>query len=173
MEVAHDQRSSTRIAAYRHPGSDSEPCCSAKARTRSERTHPQKSGQCSREGPLRKWRPCRPAGRSEGEERANHSRVLGPLVASVVVTTARIAPVQERALSSTMQKPEADPPKQSPSLPYCSKRSLDFLGPRTHGALQQAPFLRNRFRKAELTLRHQSSGESPAVPPHSIETDRG
>jgi len=39
------------------------------------------------------------------------------LVAAIVVTTARIAPAQERAPGSTMQKPEADAPKQSPSLP--------------------------------------------------------
>ena len=39
------------------------------------------------------------------------------LVVGVVVTTPRIAPAQERAPGSTMQKPEADAPKQSPSLP--------------------------------------------------------
>jgi hypothetical protein len=39
---------------------------------------------------------------------------------------------------------------------------------------QQVPFLRNRFRKAEFTRPwHQSSGVSPAAPPHSIGTDRG
>ena len=39
------------------------------------------------------------------------------LVIGIVVTTARIAPAQERAPGSTMQKPEADAHKQSPSLP--------------------------------------------------------
>src|SRR3982074_23203 len=39
---------------------------------------------------------------------------------------------------------------------------------------QQAPFLPNRFRKAEFTRpRYQSSGVSPAAPPHPIGTNRG
>jgi hypothetical protein len=49
-EIAHDPRSPTRLTAYRHPGSDSEPCCSAKARNRSQRTRSQSAGQCSGEG---------------------------------------------------------------------------------------------------------------------------
>jgi hypothetical protein len=41
------------------------------------------------------------------------------LVVGVVVATARIAPAQERAPAPapTLQKPEADAPKQTPSLP--------------------------------------------------------
>jgi hypothetical protein len=39
------------------------------------------------------------------------------LIVGVVVATVRIAPAQERAPASTLQKPEADAPKQSPSLP--------------------------------------------------------
>jgi hypothetical protein len=39
------------------------------------------------------------------------------LVVGVVVATMRIAPGQERAPGSTLQKPEADAPKPSPSLP--------------------------------------------------------
>jgi hypothetical protein len=49
-EIAHDPRSPTRLTAYRHPGSDSESRCSAKARTHSERTRSQKAGQGSGEG---------------------------------------------------------------------------------------------------------------------------
>ena len=51
MEVAHDPCAPTRITAYRHPGSDSESCCSAKATTRSEGTGSEKSGQRAGEGP--------------------------------------------------------------------------------------------------------------------------
>src|SRR5215212_3457137 len=51
MGIAHDPCSPTRITAYRHPGSDSESCCSAKARARSERTRSQQSGQRAGEGP--------------------------------------------------------------------------------------------------------------------------
>src|SRR5215216_5199762 len=51
MEVAHDPCSPTQFTAYRHPGSDSESCCSAKARACSETTRSQKSGQRAGEGP--------------------------------------------------------------------------------------------------------------------------
>src|ERR1700682_347645 len=41
-------------------------------------------------------------------------------------------------------------------------------------ATSRPAFLRNRFRKAEFTRpRYQSSGVSPAAPPHSIGTNRG
>jgi hypothetical protein len=39
------------------------------------------------------------------------------LVVGVVVATVRVAPGQERAPASTLQKPEVDAPKQTPSLP--------------------------------------------------------
>jgi hypothetical protein len=39
------------------------------------------------------------------------------LVVGIVVATVRIAPAQERAPGSTLQKPEADAPKPSPTLP--------------------------------------------------------
>ncbi len=39
------------------------------------------------------------------------------LVLGVVVATVRVAPGQERAPATTLQKPEADAPKPSPSLP--------------------------------------------------------
>ena len=39
------------------------------------------------------------------------------LVVGVVVATVRIAPAEERAPASTLQKPQADTPKQSSSLP--------------------------------------------------------
>jgi hypothetical protein len=46
--------------------------------------------------------------------------------------------------------------------------------PRARHRDQQVSFIRNRFRKAEFTRpRCQSSGVSPAVPPHSIGTNRG
>jgi hypothetical protein len=49
-----------------------------------------------------------------------------------------------------------------------------LIYPRARHRDQQVPFLRNRFRKAEFTRpRYQSSGVSPAAPPHWIGTNRG
>jgi hypothetical protein len=57
------------------------------------------------------------------------------LVVGVGVATVRIAPGQERAPGSTLQKPEADAPKPSPSLPSTGETLSERLD-RTHGVIK-------------------------------------
>ena len=57
------------------------------------------------------------------------------LVVGVVVATVRVAPGQERAPASTLQKPEVDAPKQTPSLPATGETLSERLD-RTDGVIK-------------------------------------
>jgi hypothetical protein len=57
------------------------------------------------------------------------------LVVGIVLATVRIAPGQERAPGSTLQKPEVDAPKPSPSLPSTGETLSERLD-RSHGVIK-------------------------------------
>jgi hypothetical protein len=80
-------------------------------------------------------------GSMTARERLKHASLLGSfaewtaviaslaLIAGIVVATVRVAPAQDRAPQApALQKPEADAPKQSPSLPATGESLSERLG---------------------------------------------
>jgi len=84
------------------------------------------------------------------------------LVIGVVVATVRVAPGEERAPATTLQKPEADAPKPSPTLPSTGETLSERLD-RSDGVIKPPAGV---DRGMQVTPKDPNAGSNmPVIPP--------